>query len=423
MTKLKNFDNILFLLISSVIFITAGDFIEDYKKIIFLKLVIISIISFKINLFREIKTELKENEIVSFILILFVISITISFIISPSKIYQFAFEWLRIRYLDTITDIFLFVFLYLYFKDRNINYNYLIKSVIIPGVVFSIFIIYTFILNKGLSNTNKEIIFFDGTRMVGMLVTVLVAFYLGCLHSIYKEKNIQNTFILTIFITLAILLMGRGPIVSVLATYFFMCIILFINKIKFMNEFIIFVFSICLSILLAQIIFQILSSSNDFVYRTKDDLLVTFDRINLWKYGFIVFLENPYFGKGPGGFAVAAYNDFYANKSYGNFIIDDSFTHNHPHNFILQFIIEWGVIGTLLIFILLIILGLNSLKYYFKLKKHHLLISGLSLTSLTFHGLIDGALYHATFTFYFVLFLSILCAEISNKIKYTPKVN
>ena len=423
MTKLKNFDNILFLLISSVIFITAGDFIEDYKKIIFLKLVIISIISFKINLFREIKTELKENEIVSFILILFVISITISFIISPSKIYQFAFEWLRIRYLDTITDIFLFVFLYLYFKDRNINYNYLIKSVIIPGVVFSIFIIYTFILNKGLSNTNKEIIFFDGTRMVGMLVTVLVAFYLGCLHSIYKEKNIQNTFILTIFITLAILLMGRGPIVSVLATYFFMCIILFINKIKFINEFIIFVFSICLSILLAQIIFQILSSSNDFVYRTKDDLLVTFDRINLWKYGFIVFLENPYFGKGPGGFAVAAYNDFYANKSYGNFIIDDSFTHNHPHNFILQFIIEWGVIGTLLIFILLIILGLNSLKYYFKLKKHHLLISGLSLTSLTFHGLIDGALYHATFTFYFVLFLSILCAEISNKIKYTPKVN
>ena len=423
MTKLKNFDNILFLLISSVIFITAGDFIEDYKKIIFLKLVIISIISFKINLFREIKTELKENEIVSFILILFVISITISFIISPSKIYQFAFEWLRIRYLDTITDIFLFVFLYLYFKDRNINYNYLIKSVIIPGVVFSIFIIYTFILNKGLSNTNKEIIFFDGTRMVGMLVTVLVAFYLGCLHSIYKEKNIQNTFILTIFITLAILLMGRGPIVSVLATYFFMCIILFINKIKFMNEFIIFVFSICLSILLAQIIFQILSSSNDFVYRTKDDLLVTFDRINLWKYGFIVFLENPYFGKGPGGFAVAAYNDFYANKSYGNFIIDDSFTHNHPHNFILQFIIEWGVIGTLLIFILLIILGLNSLKYYFKLKKHHLLISGLSLTSLTFHGLIDGALYHATFTFYFVLFLSILCAEISKKIKYTPKVN
>ena len=423
MSKLKNFDNILFLLISSVIFITAGDFIEDYKKIIFLKLTIISIISFKINLFREIKTELKENEIVSFILILFVISITTSFIISPSKIHQFAFEWLRIRYLDTITDIFLFVFLYLYFKDRNINYNYLIKSVIIPGVVFSIFIIYTFILNKGLSNTNKEIIFFDGTRMVGMLVTVLVAFYLGCLHSIYKEKNIQNTFILTIFITLAILLMGRGPIVSVLATYFFMCIILFINKIKFINEFIIFVFSICLSILLAQIIFQILSSSNDFVYRTKDDLLVTFDRINLWKYGFIVFLENPYFGKGPGGFAVAAYNDFYANKSYGNFIIDDSFTHNHPHNFILQFIIEWGVVGTLLIFILLTILSLNSLKYYFKLKKHHLLISGLSLTSLTFHGLIDGALYHATFTFYFVLFLSILCAEISRKIKYTPKVN
>ena len=53
MSNLKNFDNLLFLLISSVIFITAGNFIEDYKKLIFLKLIIIFLISFKINFFEE----------------------------------------------------------------------------------------------------------------------------------------------------------------------------------------------------------------------------------------------------------------------------------------------------------------------------------------------------------------------------------
>ena len=421
--KLKNFDNILFVLISIVIFITTGDFIEDYKKLIFLKLIIIFLISFKINFFEEIKQIIKKNQKVSMVLILLIISITISFIISPSKVYHFAFQWLRIRYLDSISDIFLFIFLYLYFKDRNINYYNLIKAIIIPGIVFSIFVIYAFVSNQGLSDTNREIIFFDGRRMVGMLITFLIVFHLGCMHSILKQKNLQNIFILTILMTLAILLMGRGTMVAVLATYSFMCIILLINKKNFRNEFLIFVFSIFTSILLSQIIFSITSSSSDdFVYRSSYHLLLTFDRINLWKYGYLIFIENPYFGKGPGGFAIAAYNDFYAQKSYGNLLITDNFTHNHPHNFIIQFMVEWGIIGTLLVFILLTSLAIKSLKYFFKFKKYNLLISGLSIIGLATHGLVDGALYHATFTFYFVLFLSILCSEISKKTNFKSQI-
>ena len=417
MSKLKNFDNLLFILIASVIFITTGNFIEDYKKLIFLKLIIIFLISFKINFFEETKIVIKKNEVICIILLLFIISITISFIMSPSKIYQFAFQWLRIRYLDTISDIFLFIFLYLYFKNKNINYNNLIKAIILPGLAFSIFIIYTFISNKGLSDSNEEIIFFDGRRMVGILITFLVVFYLACMHSnLIKEKKIQNIFILSSFITVSILLMGRGTIVSILTTYIFMCTLLFINNCNFKNEFLIFIFSIFISILLSKIIFHTLPySSDDTFFRGKESLLNTLDRINLWKYGYIIFLENPYFGKGPGGFAISAYNDFYSNTVYGNLKINDSFTHNHPHNFIIQFLIEWGTIGTILIFILFIKLGIGSLRYFFKYKEYNLLISGLSIIGLTFHGFVDGALYHATFTFYFVLFLSILCSEISKK--------
>ena len=419
-SKLKNFDNLLLLLISSVIFITVGDFIEDYKKIICLKLIIIILISFKINFLKETKILLKQNKIICIILILFIISVTISFILSPSKIHHFAFQWLRIRYLDTISDIFLFIFLYMNFKNTNLKYDNLIKAVVIPGLIFSLFIIFTFISNNGLSNTNKEIIFFDGIRMVGMLATFLVTFYLGCLHSdLQREKNIQKILILTTFLTLAILLISRGTIVAILLTYLFMCVILFINKKKFRNEFLIFIFSVFISIIFTQIIYN--TSSDNFAFRSKDELIIIFDRINLWKYGYIIFLENPYFGKGPGGFAIAAYNDFYANKSYGDFVIDDSFTHNHPHNFFIQFLVEWGIIGTLLILVLFIKLIISSLKYFFQFKKYQLLISGLSLIGLTLHGLVDGALYHATFTFYFVLSLGILCSEISKKITINQK--
>ena len=430
MSKLKNFDNFLFLLISSVIFITIGNFIEDYKKLIFLKLIIIFSISFKIKFYEEIKIIIKQKRTISIILILFIISVTISFITSPSKIHLFAFQWLRIRYIDTISDIFLFIFLYLYFKDRNINYNNLVKSIIIPGLIFSIFIIYAFISNKGLSNTNKEIIFFDGTRMVGMLVTILVVFFLGFLHSTLKRNNIQNLFILTTFMTLALLLMGRGTIVSILATYLFMCMLLIVTKKKFRYEFLIFLFSFVLSILLAKIIFHI-STPVDYIsknqhnfdldFRNQYNFLYSLDRINLWKYGYFIFLENPYFGKGPGGFAISAYNDFHANKSYGDLLINRHFKHNHPHNFIIQFVVEWGLVGTLLISTLLIKLCSSSLKYFFTYKKNHLLISGLGIVGIITHGLIDGALFHATFTFYFVLFLSVLCSEISKKIKFKLK--
>ena len=415
MLKFKNFDNLIYILISAIIFVTAGDFINDYKKLIVIKIIIILLITFKINFIEELKKEIKTNEKLSIILILFTISITVSFIASPSKIYQFAYQWLRIRYLDNITDIFLFISLYLYFKDRNINYNNLIKSIIFPGLIFSIFVIYAFISNKGLSNNNKEILFFDGTRMVGMLVTLLVTFYLGSMHSLLQKKNIQNIFFLTTFMTLAMLLQGRGTIVAILSTYLFMSILLLFDRKKFIDEFLIFIFSICLSILLAQIIFYILSLSDDFVLREKKTFFYTFDRIELWKYGYIIFLESPYFGKGPGGFAVAAYNDFYAQKSYGDMLIGHSFTHNHPHNFVIQFLVEWGVIGTLLIFILLITLSIKSLKHFFIYRDYHLLIPGMSIVGLTSHGLIDGTLFHATFTFYFVLFLSILCSEISKK--------
>ena len=118
----------------------------------FLKIVIIFLTSFKINFLKQIKTTITEDKIISILFILFIISITISFITSSFTIDLFLYEWLRVRYLDTITDIILFIFLYLYFKDRNINYKSLIKSIIIPGLVFSIFIIYAFIDNKGLSD-------------------------------------------------------------------------------------------------------------------------------------------------------------------------------------------------------------------------------------------------------------------------------
>ena len=113
-------DLLIFLLISSLIFITRGEYPNDYFRILLLKLFLILIVCFKIKLIDEIKYNIFEYKNTSIILTLFVISITISYILAPFKINDFAYNWLRIRYLHTITDIFLFIFCIYIFTKKTL---------------------------------------------------------------------------------------------------------------------------------------------------------------------------------------------------------------------------------------------------------------------------------------------------------------
>ena len=99
---------LIFFLVSSLIFITVGEYQTDYFRILVLKLILILIIFFQINLIDEIKYNISQYKNISLILTLFIISITISYILAPYKISDFGYKFLRIRYLHTITDIFLF---------------------------------------------------------------------------------------------------------------------------------------------------------------------------------------------------------------------------------------------------------------------------------------------------------------------------
>ena len=141
----------------------------------------------------------------------------------------------------------------------------------------------------------------------------------------------------------------------------------------------------------------------DFGYK---QFFFTSGRIELWKYTINKYFENPILGKGPGSFFIMSFIDVIYN--------DHPFEKapSQPHNMILQFLIEWGIIGTSIILILLIKILIKSLEILIKYKKLILLIPGLTLIKLTIHGMIDGTFFHPTFTFIIVLLLSILCFEV-----------
>ena len=410
-SKIKvNVDILIFLLFSSVVFITVGEYQTDYFRILVLKLLLILIIFFQINLIDEIKYNISQYKNISLVLTLFIISLTISYILAPYKINDFAYKFLRIRYSHTLTDIFLFIFLYFYFCKKIINYKYLSASILIPGIIFTIFMIINILFYGEINNNNKQIIFFDGYRMVGMLFTFLISFYLGLINNgSIKLSKFRDILIISFFLTITIYFWGRGSLLSIFFTFLIILIFNFIVKRNNNHNFIIFISSLSISYFISQLL-----SKHEIIERilTRENVLkyegIDFEsaRIAMWDYSIKLILENPFFGKGPGSYYISSFNDMMAGKLHILLV------HSQPHNILFQFLLEWGFIGTILIFILFLRLFFLSIKNLIKKKLFVIIPFCLSLISLSIHSLVDGTFFHPTFTFYIVICLSVLCSEI-----------
>lgn len=404
-----------FTLIACLIFITVGDNIIDYVRILILKIILIIYIIAHLDLefYKKIKLDIITYKNTSILLSLFIISVTLSYIFSPYEISDFAFQWVRVRYLHIVSDIALFITFFLYFKKNGVNYNYLAYSIIIPGIIFSIIIFFSIVFNKEILNSPDQMIFFDGIRQAGMMLGVLIILISSYIFVDYNQKTkLIGFFFITLIFILLFLFQGRGDFLSIILTYFLTFIFFYKIKKKFKTNFIILITILLISFLISQFIMSYVVTKMNYIDPIKFEiqelkgLLDTSGRIELWKYTINKYLENPILGKGPGSFFIMSFIDVIYN--------DHPFEKapSQPHNMILQFLIEWGIIGTSIILILLIKILIKCLGFLIKYKKLILLIPGLTLIKLTIHGMIDGTFFHPTFTFIIVLLLSILCFEV-----------
>ena len=416
-----NYETVLFILITLSIFITNGDSLLDYKKFIFLKILLILFISQKVNYRNEIIFFSKKYKLISTLISLLILSITASFLFSPFKISEFGYSWLRIRYTNIITDLFLYFSLFLLFISTRVDFKKLINFFIIPGIIYSIYLIVKIIITKKILNHPETFLFFDGSRSTGVLFTFYIATYLGFTAYNFNKDNIyKNILVFTLFLTIIFLLKGRASIISIMASYIILLLIFIKNneKIKIKIKIIVFIFSIISSIFLSQGILEIIQnfegakvSNAPYSFGNEGDIFYIQDRIGFWKYAFLKFLESPYFGLGPGGFYISLINDLIT----GNDTLNINEAHTHPHNFLVQFLVELGVLGSLILIFLLGFLLIKSGENIIIKKNYLLLIPGLNMISMSVYGLFDGAFFHPTFTFLIVLSLSILSSEIYKK--------
>jgi len=157
-------------------------------------------------------------------------------------------------------------------------------------------------------------------------------------------------------------------------------------------------FSLVLAFAFNQLI-SIISSTDEMASLLRHRLS---GRYEIWEYAINKIMERPFFGYGPNGFAIIAFNDVDYVKGV---------PYAQPHNFIVQFLFEYGIVGTLLFLSLIGMLALHCKKKLFKTRNNNLMFSGLPIIGLTAVGMVDGSFYHPVIVFYLILAFAIITAD------------
>ncbi|MBP7952485.1 MAG: O-antigen ligase family protein [Sphingorhabdus sp.] len=118
-----------------------------------------------------------------------------------------------------------------------------------------------------------------------------------------------------------------------------------------------------------------------FAEKIADSADVSSGRIDIWRNTLTEIANSPWLGHGSGHFN-------------GNMRAIYGFDFNHPHNFILQFAYDWGILGALAAALMLALLGVAI----FKRSAGRANLAGFaamaSFLTLMAIGLIDGALFY-----------------------------
>lgn len=77
---------------------------------------------------------------------------------------------------------------------------------------------------------------------------------------------------------------------------------------------------------------------------------VTSGRMEMWIWSLKVFMQQPWFGQGPFGF-------YFIPERFAH-----QFWHDHPHNLVIQCLIEWGITGTLFFLGLMATLAFQGIR-------------------------------------------------------------
>ncbi|OED88480.1 O-antigen ligase family protein [Vibrio breoganii] len=285
------------------------------------------------------------------------------------------------------------------------DFGYVFKILPLTVVFYLIGLLLYYMIGGGkfLNNEYDGLPLVQNRRFLGYIV-MIASTILSC-HILMYRHQINQKLIITLITTVINLtflfwLGGRGAIVS-----YFITVIGFTIIQKYKGEskinhkgIILLIISLLLSTILSEI-----TSVYDwnglfrFAFDTDEVTLnqYTSSRLSMWIASLDYIYDKPWFGHGSDAYLILGITPHY-----------------HPHNFIIQIMLEFGVVGFLLFSLFFISLLIKS--FLFSINNKSTIVHDISLcivVGLFTHGLIDGTIYHATPLMFLSIFTSYVYFE------------
>jgi len=337
----------------------------------------------------QLSSYIKEHRSTLIILMLWVFSVLYSYFSSP--LYTEQNTYMSSRLLQTFTHVALFFTIWHYLKNTEIKLSYLFYTIVFSTVLVAIYFYYYWInsMGFGFGETLNDPPLNSHVRHTGYQVGAALSFFFIFLIRNCIKQDITFTHILASIFLWGFLfwLGGRGAILSAFVSFLCIVFILKYRNIKFSNIVKITMLSILAGMLLSELLVVypwngIIDSYQRSISAESITQLST-GRITIWIAALESLKGNFIFGLGPQG--------FYLMENTIKGLVQ-------PHNVFIQFLVEWGIVGTSLFLLLLIKATWAGIKLHILNKDNYIsptaLAAGAVICTLSVNALTDGTYYH-----------------------------
>ena len=314
------------------------------------------------------------------------------------------------RYEVLITCCFLFFFFISAFLSIKPYRSFLVIIYLNLFMIFSFFIFLSLLENK------KKAVFLFKILSISFAANALLVFIYNVsnyeFHELSKFKGfvnlmtiftVVNCFLInskfnyiTIFLLIPNIIMS-GSSASILGILFgiFLCLVFYCLKklqVLYKVKYFIFTISVCVSIILSFILYKNLPNKFDqksianFEFKIPTNL-IDHHRQFIWGFSIQKFILKPLFGYGQDSSNFIDGSQVDIGSKYTG---DMNFIPSHPHNFLIEILLETGIIGTVSFILLIFIINARVWKLHQSLKfKLHLIFLnsffwGSSLVNFSF---------------------------------------
>ena len=346
-----------------------------------------------------------DNTIVKLLLIIWIVFFASSYLIliNTLELENTEFRNLNYRHLFVIIHILYFVCVSSFITTSKIDPKFLLFTISLCTLLMFIgicFLTYT-MPQRTFAEWLQSPPFSGHIRGIGWMAS---ASLMACLSIFLQSPEpIKKSIPLILFIVSSTSLLiwtgGRSAIFSSFLCSLYLIVITTIHQHPFLiKKLFIAILTLSLGVIIGQ---GVSPAEEGGIKRTIETLqnstdahidTATTGRANMWLMSVKEIRSSPWFGSGLDSYTRIP-QDLYGSQ---------------PHNFIIQFLLDWGFIGSLPLFLLLGFTLICALKYTWKKSASpNKMAAAMIIIILTLNGLVSGTYYHSQGLFLLILALAL----------------